>query len=107
MSYILYHRAKILKTNIQFSSVTQSFLTVCDPMDWCTPGFPVHHQLLEFTQTHVNPVEDAIQPSHSLLSPSPPTFNLSSGSFPMSQFFTSNGQNIGVSATLYNPSEKD
>ena len=76
-------------------------------MDCSTAGFPVDHQLLKFTQTHVNPVEGAIQPSHSLLSPSPPTFNLSSGSFPMSQFFTSNGQNIGVSATFYNPSEKD
>ena len=60
----------------QFSSVTQSCPTLCDPMDWGTPGFPVH-QLPEFTQTHVHWVADAIQPSHSLLSPSPPTFNLS------------------------------
>ena len=62
---------------IQFSSVTQSCPTLCDPMDCITPGFPVHHQLLELTQTHVHQVSDAIQPSHPLLSPSPLTFNLS------------------------------
>ena len=60
-----------------FSSVTQSCLTLCDPMDCSMPGLPVHHQLLEFTQTHVHCVGDAIQPSHPLLSPSPPAFNLS------------------------------
>ena len=62
---------------VQFSSVTQSCQTLCDPMDCSTPGFPVHHQLLEPTQTHVHRVSDAIQPSHPLLSPSPPAFNLS------------------------------
>ena len=62
---------------VQFSSVTQSCPTLCDPMDCSTPGLPVHHQLLEFTQTHVHSVSDAIQPSHALLSPSPPVFNLS------------------------------
>ena len=56
---------------IQFSSVTQSCLTLCDPMNRSTPGLPVHHQLLEFTETHVHRVSDAIQPSHPLLSPSP------------------------------------
>ena len=61
----------------QFSLVAQSCLTVCDPMDCSTPGLPVHHQLPEFIQTHVHRVSDAIQPSHSLLSPSPPAFNLS------------------------------
>ena len=61
----------------QFSSVTQSCLTLCDPMDCSTPGFPVHHQLLGLTQTHVHWVRDAIQPSHPLSSPSPPVFNLS------------------------------
>ena len=61
----------------QFSSLTPSCLTLCDPMDWSTPGFPVHHQLLEPTQTHVCLVSDAIQPSHSLSSPSPLTFNIS------------------------------
>ena len=50
---------------------------LCDPMDCSTPGFPVHHQLPELTQTHVRWVSDAIQPSHPLLSPSPPAFNLS------------------------------
>ena len=64
-------------TVVQFSSVAQLCLTLCDPMDCSTSGFPVHHQLLEFTQTHVHWVSDAIQPSHPLLSPSPPTFNLS------------------------------
>ena len=61
---------------VQFSSVAQSCPTLCDPMDCSTPGFPIHHQLLEVTQTHVHLVGDAIQPSHPLLSPSPPTFNL-------------------------------
>ena len=61
----------------QFSAVTQSCLTLCDPMDWSTPGFPVHHQLLEPVQTHVHQVNDAIQSSQTLASPSPPAFNLS------------------------------
>ena len=61
----------------QFRSVAQSCLTLCYPMDCSTPGLPVHHQLPEFTQTHVHGVGDAIQPSHPLSSPSPPTFNLS------------------------------
>ena len=62
----------------QFSSVAQSSPTLCDPMDCSTPGLPVHHQLPELTQTHVHRVSDAIQPSHPLSSPSPPTFNLPS-----------------------------
>ena len=62
---------------VQFSSVAQSCLTLCDPMNCITPGLPVHHQPLEFTQTHVHWVSDAIQPSHPLSSPSSPTFNLS------------------------------
>ena len=89
-------------SNIQFSrSVAQSCLTLCDPMDCSTPGLPVHHQLPEFTQTHVHWVGDAIQSSHPLSSPSPPAFNLSlaSGSFPVSQFFASSGQSIGVPAS--------
>jgi len=61
----------------QFSSVAQSCLTLCNPMECSKPGLPVHHQLLEFTQTHVHWVGDAIQPSHPLWSPSQPTFNLS------------------------------
>ena len=56
----------------QFSSVAQSCPTLCNPMNRSTPGLPVHHQLLEFTQTHIHRVSDAIQPSHPLLSPSPP-----------------------------------
>ena len=61
-----------------FSSVQSlSRVRLCDPMDCSTPGLPVHHQLLEFTQTHVHWVSDAIQPSHPLSSPSPPPFNLS------------------------------
>ena len=63
--------------SVQFSSVTQSCLTLCDHMDCSTPGFPVHHQLPELTQTHVHWVSDAIQSSHPLSSPSPPAFNLS------------------------------
>ena len=55
-----------------FSSVAQSCPTLCDPVDCSMPGLPVHHQLPEFTQTHVHRVSDAIQPSHPLLSPSPP-----------------------------------
>ena len=60
---------------IQFSSVGQSFLTLCDPMNCSTPGLPVHHQLLEFTQTHVHRVSDAIQPFHPRASPSLPAPN--------------------------------
>ena len=61
----------------QVSSVAQSCLTLCDPMNRSTPGLPVHHLLPESTQTHVHRVGDAIQPSHPLLSPSSPTLNLS------------------------------
>ena len=98
-----------LRNNIQkhqFSFVVQSCLTLCNPMNRSMPGLPVHHQLPEFTQTHVHRVGDAIQPSHPLSSPSPPTFNLSqhqgnagTQSFQMSQFFASGGQSIGVSAS--------
>ena len=62
---------------ITFSSVAQSCPTLCNPVDCSMPGFPVHHQLPELAQTHVHRVGDAIQPSHSLLSPSPPAFNVS------------------------------
>ena len=65
------------RATVQFSLVNQSCPTLCNPMDRSTPGFPVHHQLLEFTQTRVHWVGDAIQPSHPLLLPSPPIFNLS------------------------------
>ena len=66
-----------VKHSVQFSSVTQSCLTLCDPMILSTPGLLVHHQLLEFTQTHVHWVSDAIQPFHPLSSPSPPSLNVS------------------------------
>ena len=64
-------------SSVQFSSVTQSCPTLCDPMDCNTPSFPVHHQLLNLAQTYVHQVSDAIQPSHPLSSPSSPAFNLS------------------------------
>ena len=83
----------------QFSCSVVSCLTLCDPIDCSTPGFPVHHQLPQLAQTHVYQVSDAIQPSSvvpfsSCLQPFP-----ASGSFPMSQFFTSGGKSIGVSAS--------
>ena len=64
-----------LQVSVQFSSAPQSCPTLCDPMNHRTPGLPVHHQLLEFTQTHVHQVSDAMQPSHPLSSPSPPAPN--------------------------------
>ena len=76
------------RRQVQFSSVTQSCPALCDPMNRSTPGLPVHHQLLEFTQTHIHRVGDAIQPSLPLSSPSPPAPNPSQHqSFPMSQLF--------------------
>ena len=85
---------------VQFSSVTQSCPTLCDPMNCSLPGLPVHHQLLEFIQTHIHQVSDAIQPSHPLLSPSLPAPNPSQHQslFQMSQLFTWGGQSIGVLA---------
>ena len=62
-------------STVQFSSVAQLCLTLCNPMDCITPGLPVHHQFPEFTQTHVHWVSDAIQSSHPLSSPSPPAFS--------------------------------
>ena len=62
-------------SSVQFSSVAQSCRTLCDPMNHSTPGLPVHHQLPEFTQTHVHRVRDAIQPCHPRSSPSPPAPN--------------------------------
>jgi len=99
----------------QFSSSTQLCPALCDPVDCSMPGFPVHRQLPERAQIHVHRVVDAIKPSHPLSSPSPliPSKHLillsspspalksfpPSGSFPMSQFFESGGQSIGVSAS--------
>ena len=85
--------------SVQFSSVTQSSPTLCDPMNRSTPGLPVHHQLLEFTQTQVHRVGDTIQPSHPLSSPSPPAPNPSQHqSLFQSQLFAWGGQSTGVSA---------
>ena len=61
----------------QFSSDTQSCLTLCDTMDYSTPGFPVHHKFQELAQTHIHQVSDAIHTSHPLSCPSPPALNLS------------------------------
>ena len=87
--------------SVQFSSVAQSCPTLCDFMNHSTPGLPVHHQLLKFTQTHVHVVGNAIQPSQSSVVPfsACPQSCPASGSFPMSQFFGSDGQSIGVSAS--------
>ena len=74
---VLYDYSNLMWFSVQFSSVIQSCPTLYDPIDCRMPGFPVHHQLLELAQTHVHRVGDAIQPSHPLMSPSPPTFNLS------------------------------
>ena len=88
-----------VKVLVQFTSVTQSCLTLCDPKNHSTTGLPVHHQLPEFTQTHIHRVSDTIQPSHPLSSPSPPAPNPSQHqSFPMSRFFAWGGQSPGVSA---------
>ena len=88
--------------SVQFSSVPQSCPTICDPMNRSTPGFPVHHQLLEFTQTRAHQVSDAISSSvvpFSSCPQSPPA----SGSFPMSQLFAWGRQSIGVSASASQP----
>ena len=73
MSY--YKTLAIYVVLYQFSSIAQLCPTLCDPMNHSTPVLPVHHQLLEFTQTHVHRVSDALQPSHPLSSTSPPAPN--------------------------------
>ena len=90
------------KPSLQFSSVTQSCPTLCDPMDCSTPGFPIYHQLLELAQTHVHRVSDAnpsisssVVPFSSCLQSFPAL-----GFFPMSQFFASRGQSFGASASV-------
>ena len=83
---------------IQFSSVAQLCPTLRDPMNHSTSGLPIHHQLPEFTQTHVHRVGDALQPSHPPSSPSPAPNPSQNQSFPISQLFTWGGQSIGVSA---------
>ena len=88
--------------SFQFSSVTQSCLTLCNCMDYGTPGFLVHHQLPELAQTHVHWVGDAIQPSHPLSSPSPSAFNISQHqglSLWISSSESSGGQSTRASAS--------
>ena len=90
-----------LTHSVQFSSVssvTQSCQTLCNPMNHSTPGLPVHHQVPEFTQSHVHWVGDAIQPSHPLSSLSPAPNTSQHQSFPVSQLFAWGSQSIGVSA---------
>ena len=93
---------------VQFSSVAQSCPTLCDSMNCSTPGLPVHHQLLDFTQTHVHQVGNAIQPSYPLLSPSPPAFNLSQHqglfqwvTFPVLQIRWPNYSSFSLSISLF------
>ena len=84
--------ASSVSGQVQFSSVAQSCLTVCDPVDCSTPGLPVHHQLPELTQTHAHGVSDAIQPSHVVPFASCLQSFPASGSFQMSQLFPSAGK---------------
>ena len=90
-----------ISRSVQFSSVTQFCLTLCNPMDWSMTGLPLYRQLPEFTQTHVHWVSDAIQPFHPVSSPSPPALQSfpASASFQMSQFFASGCQSVGISAS--------
>ena len=87
-------------SSVQFSSVAQLCLTLCDPMDCSIPGLPLQHQFPESTQTYVHLVDDNIQPSHPLSSPFLPTFTVSQHH---SQFFASSGQSIGASASASVP----
>ena len=94
----------LLNVSVQFSSLIQSCQTPCDPMDCSTPGFPVHHPLMELTQTHVHWVGDAIQPSHPLSSPSFSCLQSfqASRSFLVNPFFKSGGQSFRLSISLSN-----
>ena len=87
-------------TFVVLCSVAKSCLILCDPMDCIMPGFPVFHYLLEFIQSHVHWISNAIQPSSITLFLSCPQSFLASGSFPVSQLFTSGGQTIQVSASV-------
>ena len=95
-------------SSVQFSSVAQSCLSLCNPKDCNTPGFPVHCQLLKLAQTHVHWVGDAIQPSHSLSSPSPPCLQSlsASGSFLISQFCASGGKTYWSFSFSISPSNE-
>ena len=101
---LLYHIvlvSAVQQSESVISSVAQLCPTLCDPMNHSMPGLPVQNQLLEFTQTCIHRVSDAIQPSHPLSSPSPPALKSfpASRSFQMSQLFASGSQSIGVSAS--------
>ena len=74
VKFVIYNMV-LVSGSVQFSSVAQSYLNLCDPMNRRLPGLPVHHQLPEFIQTHVHRVGDAIQPTHPLSSPFPPASN--------------------------------
>ena len=100
MSLLLNMLSRLVITSFQGvgegeGEVAQSCPTLCDPMNRSTPGLPVHHQLLEFTHTHVHQVSDAIQPSHPVVpfSSCPQSFPVS-GSFPRSQLFALGGQSM-------------
>ena len=95
-----YDTSKVIQLIQSVSWVSQSCLTLCDPLDCSRPGFPVHHQLLELAQTHVHQVHE-IQPSHLLLSPSS-AFNVSQhqGLFQWAVFFISGDQSIGISTLV-------
>ena len=94
-------RVKAMVSAVQLSSVAQLCLTLCNPMECSTPGFPVHHQFLELAHTRVHWLSDAIQPSHPLWSPSPPAFSLSQnqGLFQWVSSSASGGQSIGASVS--------
>jgi len=95
-----FHSSWSYFSTLQFSSFTQSCLTLCNPMDCSMSGFLVHYQLPELAQNHVHRVGHTIHPFHPLLSPSLPLQSFPvSGSFPVSQFFTSDSQSIEVSAS--------
>ena len=91
--------SSFLIISVQFRLVAQSCLTLCDPMNCSMPSLPIHHQPLEFTQTHVHRVSDTIQPSHPLSSLFCPQSLPAPVSFPMSQLFVWGGQSIEVSAS--------
>ena len=96
---LVFAKLCIEERSVEFGSVAQSCLTLCDPMNRSTPGLPIHHQLPESAQTYVHWVGDAIQPSHPVVPFSCPQSLQASGSFPMSQLFAWGGQSIGVSAS--------
>ena len=106
LEYVMHYKIQCLYIYRNCISSVQllSRVQLCNPVNRSTPGLPVHHHLLEFTQTHVHWGGDAIQPSHPLSSPSPPAPDPSQHqSFPMSQLFAWGGQSTGVSALAVLP----